>query len=85
MRPIQIACQFSFCPVGVEGYSSEIDRVLELISDSALHVDIGPMSTIVQGDSGAVLGLIEKIIDMQAKSGLNYIMNITISNICGCT
>ena len=84
MRPVQIACQLRFYPLGVENYEQEISHVLELIAGSGLHVEIGPMSTVIRGEAGAVLGLIGQIIDLQAERHMGYSMNMTLSNICGC-
>ena len=85
MAQVQIACQLSFSPIGVEDYNREIGRVLELIKGCGLSVDIGPMSTIIRGSSEKVFALLEDIVKVQAQSGLRYVMNMAISNTCGCT
>jgi uncharacterized protein YqgV (UPF0045/DUF77 family) len=84
MRAIQIACQLSFCPRDRKECNQSIDRVLELIVASGLQTEIGSMSTIIHGDAKDVLNLIEKIIRLQEKNGAEYIVNMAISNICGC-
>ena len=82
---VNIACQLTFCPIGVADYNHQIKRVLALITHSGLCAEVGAMSTIIRGESAEVLRLIEQIVQMQAQDGLRYTMNLAISNTCGCT
>ena len=84
MRTIQIACQLSFCPLGKEQYRTEIDKVLKMINDSGLSAQVGSMSTVITGESKVILSLLERIIQQQAEDEVQYIMNLAISNVCGC-
>jgi uncharacterized protein YqgV (UPF0045/DUF77 family) len=77
-----ISCQLNFITIGDAEYNKNIEFVLELIKKSGLHCNIGEMSTIIKGDSDKVFFLLNKICsEMQNKK---FIMNISISNICGC-
>ena len=85
MRQVQVACQLSFSPIGVVDYNSEICRVLELIENSGLSADVGSMSTIVRGQHTQVLELIGQIVELQAQNGSRFIINMALSNTCGCS
>ena len=84
MRPIQIACQLSFYPLGCETYSREIEAVLALIETSGLKATVGSMSTVINGEHEAVLALVANIIELQAESSVQFAMNLSVSNVCGC-
>ena len=77
-----ISCQLNFVTIGDTDYNKNIDNVLKLIETSGLNYNIGEMSTIIKGNPQKIFLLLNKICyEMQDK---NFLINISISNICGC-
>lgn len=85
MRPLEkiTACQISFIPIQSESYLDDINTVLELIKASGLEYSIGEMSTIIKGSKENLLNLIDRIYDLMS-SKCSFVMDIRLSNICGC-
>lgn len=79
-----VSCQLSFLPIGSEEYLDEIDKVLNLIKATGLKYNIDILSTTIVGDSNKILDLINRIHKEMSFGGCNYMMNIIISNVCGC-
>lgn len=79
-----VSCQISYFPIDSKEYLKEIDRVLELIKETALEYNIDALSTTIIGDSKKVFDLINNIHKEMSSKDCNYTMNIMISNICGC-
>lgn len=77
------ACQIAFAPIGTPDYLEGIRQVLRIIKDSGLEYDIGDLSTVVKGEHRKVLELIETIYLSMKDCGA-FIMDIRLSNRCGC-
>jgi len=75
--------QISFAPLGTEDIESPVNEVLEIIGSSGMEHEIGAMSTIIWGSPGDLSAMIEKI-QTRMNGKTNYIMDIRISNTCGC-
>ena len=77
-----ISCQLAFVTIGDIDYNENIEIVLKMIRESGLRYNIGETSTLIKGNSKKLFFLLNKICsEMQCK---NYLLNISISNICGC-
>jgi uncharacterized protein YqgV (UPF0045/DUF77 family) len=77
-----ISCQLAFITIGDIDYGKNIEFVLELIKKSGLYFDIGEISTVIKGNCEKVFSLLNKIcLEIQNKK---FLMNISISNVCGC-
>ncbi|MBK5252826.1 MAG: thiamine-binding protein [Peptostreptococcaceae bacterium] len=75
--------RISFAPLSVEDIESPVNEVLRLIESSGLKVETGAMDTLVWGSPGEISDIIEKIqSEMDGKA--KYILDIRISNTCGC-
>lgn len=85
MRPMAeiTSCQLSFTPIQSESYLSDVDKVLSQIKASGLEHSIGEMSTIIKGDKAEILALINIIYDTMTDK-CSFVMDIRLSNICGC-
>ncbi len=83
--PDKIAsCQIAFAPIeSKKGYQEDIKKVLAIIEGSQLTTDIGMFSTNVLGPKDKIFELIETIYD-QMTNDCGFILDIKISNICGC-
>lgn len=79
-----ISCQISYFPIDSIRYIEDIDKVLELIKDSALEYNVDVLSTTIRGDSDKVFNLIANIHKEMSNKDCKYTMNIMLSNICGC-
>jgi len=85
MRPVEkiASCEISFLPIGDNNYIQNIEKVLEIIRSSNLEYNIGILSTTVRGDKDKIFLLIKEIYDKMEET-TNFIMDIMISNTCGC-
>jgi len=77
------SCEISFLPIGDNNYIQNIEKVLEIIRSSNLEYNIGILSTTVRGDKDKIFLLIKEIYDKMEET-TNFIMDIMISNTCGC-
>lgn len=86
MRAVEkiATCQISFLTIGTGEYSKDIKHVLEQIKGSGLEYDIGAMSTVVTGPGQDILKLIGNIYD-SVKDTSSFVMDIRLSNVCGCS
>ena len=75
--------QISFAPLGTEDIESAVSEVLEIIESSGMKHETGAMSTIIWGTPGDLSAIIEKI-QTRMNGKTKYIMDIRISNTCGC-
>jgi len=76
------SCQLAFTPIVSEDYIADVNRVLEIISNSGLENEVGVLSTFVRGEKNRVLKLIADIYE-EMDGITNFSMDIKISNICG--
>ncbi|MFZ5354114.1 MAG: YkoF family thiamine/hydroxymethylpyrimidine-binding protein [Bacillota bacterium] len=76
-------CQISFLPVDSEDYIEDIHRVLAVIESTDLEIDIGAISTLVKGNRDKVLKLIKDIY-IAMENVCSFVMDIKLSNVCGC-
>lgn len=77
-----ISCQLTFITIGDLEYEANIEIVLEMIKESGLSYCIGETSTVIKGNNEKMFILLNKI-SCEMKN-INYFMNISISNTCGC-
>lgn len=77
------SCQLAFTPIVSDDYIADVNRVLEIISNSGLENEVGVLSTFVRGEKNRVLKLIADIYE-EMDGVTNFSMDIKISNICGC-
>ncbi len=77
------SCQISFAPVGITDYSEKIKQVLSIIESSGVEYDIGVMSTVISGEKEMIFALIKELYDRMDET-CGFIMDVKISNVCGC-
>ena len=77
------SCQLAFTPIVSDDYIADVNRVLEIISNSGLENEVGVLSTFVRGEKNRVLKLIADIYE-EMDGVTNFSMDIKISNIFGC-
>lgn len=78
-----ISCQISFSPIESADYVSEIKLVIDIIDKSGLENTVGIMSTTIRGAKARIFRLLEKIFDTM-ENRCSFIMDIKLSNLCGC-
>lgn len=76
--------RISFAPLIVEDIESSVNQVLDIIESSGLKFEIGAMDTLVWGSPRDISNLIEKI-QFEMLGKVKYILDIRISNTCGCS
>ncbi len=80
-----ISCQISFYPLYTVDCISSVKEVVSLIeANTGITCSVNDMSTIVKGERGAVMKLLEDIQQRMEEKGIRYSMVLTISNSCGC-
>lgn len=88
MHPVEkgkiVSCQIAYAPINTTDYMEEINEMLNLIKESDLSYNIGILSTTIQGSIEEILDLIAKINELATYEDRSYVMNIALSNICGC-
>jgi len=75
--------QISFAPLGTKDIESAVSEVLEIVESSGIKHEIGEMSTILWASPKDLSDMIEKI-QKRMNSKTDYILDIRISNTCGC-
>lgn len=85
MRAVEemMSCQISFCPIGSADFSSDVNRVLEVIRSSGLDHQVGVFSTVVRGEKDRVFNLTREIYQAMEKN-CGFVMDVKFSNLCGC-
>ena len=77
-----LSCQISYLPLGTDQTSAYVNEIIKLIADSGLDHEVGAFATVIGGKHSALLALIADI--LQVASRCNFVLDIRISNTCGC-
>jgi uncharacterized protein YqgV (UPF0045/DUF77 family) len=77
----ELAAQVSLYPLGQEDLSPMIDEVLRVLKQHGLHVETGPMSTLLYGDDDVLFAALHEAAAAAARLG-KMVMVITVSNAC---
>ena len=76
-----LAAQVSLYPLGADDLSPQIDTVIEIFQKHGLHVEIGPMSTLLSGEEGTLFAALHEAARAAGDAG-KMVMVVTISNAC---
>jgi len=79
-----ISCQISFYPLYTKEVGEKVLEVIALIEESGLETESNAVATIVYGRSNEIFALLEKISRKMDEEDVDYAMNCSISNTCGC-
>jgi len=77
------SCQIAFTPIVSDNYIEDVNKVLDIINNSGLENNVGVLSTFVRGEKSKILKLITDIYE-NMDYVTQFLMDIKISNICGC-
>ena len=77
----EIAAQVSLYPLGQAELSPAINEVLQVFETHGLHVDTGPMSTVLTGEDSAVFAALHEATNSAMRFG-KMVMVVTLSNAC---
>ncbi|NLO25810.1 MAG: hypothetical protein GX114_06675 [Clostridiales bacterium] len=81
-----VSCQVSFYPLYTKECIAPVKEVVGIIEKSTgVSSSVNEMSTIIRGERGAVMGVLEDIQREMEEKGIRYTMVMTLSNTCGCT
>jgi len=85
MCPVEeiLSCQIAFLPIGTPEYLETIKRVLEIIKESPIHCEFGTMSTTVKGEERRIWELLSRICNEMGPQ-CKFVMDLKVSNVCGC-
>jgi len=80
-----LACQVSLYPLAAENFSEIITNALaEIKKIERLTIEVGPMSTYIVGEDNLVWEAISLLFAKSKENGEKIVMNLQISNECGC-
>jgi len=77
-----ISCQLSYYPIATLEYKVAIDKVIKIIEDSGINYEVSGTGTVILGESEKVFLVLEKIVSQMKEN--KFVLNISVSNICGC-
>ncbi len=78
-----ISAEISFYPLRSFDYNKEIDKVISIIKDSNLDIQVNAFSTIISGSKEEIIKIIEKIV-LEMDKVSKFVLVAKISNLCGC-
>jgi len=78
---MKVSAQISIYPLRQEKLSPAVNAVSEALKARGLSPEIGPMSTVVTGDSTAVFSAIQEAFEAAAANG-DTVVTVTLSNAC---
>lgn len=76
-----VSAQVSLYPLRTEHLSPAIDAFAGELRESGLHVEPGPMSTLVVGEASALFAALQRAF-AAACAGHEVVMQVTVSNAC---
>jgi uncharacterized protein YqgV (UPF0045/DUF77 family) len=76
--------ELTYYPLETVEVNRSVDRVLDLLRVSGLQLEIGAMSTVVRGEIGELLALIERIHETAEEHRESFSLVMKLSNACGC-
>lgn len=79
-----ISCQINFYPLYTNKVGEKVKEVIEIIDKTGLQTDKNPLSTIVYGRSNEIYEMLGKITNKMTEENVEFSMNCSISNSCGC-
>jgi uncharacterized protein YqgV (UPF0045/DUF77 family) len=77
---MDVSCQFSLYPLGVEHLGPAITAALSALEERGLAVEAGPMSSVVSGPVDAVFAGLAEAFAAAAEGSL--VLVATVSNAC---
>ena len=78
-----IACQISYVPVITDRIDEKVEKILSLIENSGLEWSTSLFATEIKGPKTLIFSLLQEIFEGAEKEG-QFILEIKLSNICGC-
>ena len=75
------SAQISVYPLRQEHLGPAVETVRETLEAHGLQAQVGPMSTIVTGESSIVFAALAEAFDNAARTG-EVVMTLTVSNAC---
>ena len=78
---MNVQAEVSLYPLHCSDLTEPIRQFVELLEDNQLKVEIGPMSTLVKGDSQVVFENLKKAFGRLAEE-YKVVMTLKISNAC---
>ncbi len=75
------SAQISIYPLRQEHLGPAVETVRETLEAHGLRAQVGPMSTIVTGETGIVFAALAEAFDKAARTG-EVVMTLTVSNAC---
>lgn len=76
--------ELSYYPLGTTNVNGSVEAVLEILRASGLPLEVGIMSTVVRGEIGELLAVIEQIHGEAMERHEDFSLVMKLSNTCGC-
>ncbi len=79
----ELSCQMALYPLGQKNYGEIIGEVIaELEGEEGVNMEVGPLSTLLQGPAQAIWEIIGDISRKADQKG-DFVLQLTVSNACG--
>jgi uncharacterized protein YqgV (UPF0045/DUF77 family) len=78
---VRVSAQISLYPLRQAKLGPSIDALLEALADPALRIQVGAMSTLVEGEAAPLFRALERGFGRAAESGPVALV-VTVSNAC---
>ena len=79
----KIACQMSYLPLGTKNIENKVEKILHIIRNSGLEFKVSSFATEIKGSKARMFSLIEDIFEIAETKG-QFVLELKLSNICGC-
>jgi uncharacterized protein YqgV (UPF0045/DUF77 family) len=76
-----ISAQVALYPLRTEHLGPAIDAFAEALRESGLHVEPGPMSTLVVGEANTIFAALQRGFEAACVES-DVVMQVTVSNAC---
>ena len=78
-----VACQISYLPLRTENIDEKVEKILYILRNSGLEFKIGSFATEIKGTKARVFSAIKDIFEAAETEG-QFVLELKLSNICGC-
>lgn len=77
-----ITCQVALYPLGADQYGEAINEALDVLATGPVKMQVGPMSTLLWGEAGAVWSAARSLFEAATRDGHTAVLTMTVSNAC---
>lgn len=79
-----MSCQLTFYPLETKNINGTVNQVLSIIDTAPVQYETTPLNTLIFGELKDIVKLLEQIASIMDESGVKFVMQVSLSNHCGC-